>query len=157
MLPLLLQEVTVRRHWISEEAVIDLYAVAQCAPGIIMVNTAVYVGYITAGVPGSLVAVLGEITSPMILMILIATLFQRIMDFAMFQHFLAGVGAMVCVLLVNTVWTMGKKCLKDIFTVTVCIAAFLLGMLFHAPSIVLTLGAGTVSILYALLSGRWRS
>jgi chromate transporter len=157
MLPLLRKEIVVTRNWIKEEDLIDMYAVAQCAPGIIAINTATYVGYAISGIVGSLIAVLGQIASPMIVITLIAAFFQHIMDSVIFQHFLAGIGAMVCVLLSNTVWAMGKKSIKDTFTAGLCSIAFLLGLLLNIPTIALTLGSGIISVMYALASGRWRT
>ena len=155
MLPLLRQEVVERHAWVSEEEVIDMYAVAQCAPGIIAVNTSVMVGYRIAGFGGVLAAVLGQITSPMCVITIIAALFQHLTDSAVFQHALAGIGAMVCVLLSNTVWTMGKKSVRDAFTAGICILAFAAGMAFDLPIILMTLCGGAAAVLYAMLSGRW--
>lgn len=156
MLPLLRQEVTERHQWVSEEELIDMYAVAQCAPGIIAVNTSTYVGYRIAGIGGVIAAVLGQITSPMCVITIIAALFQHITESAVFQHALAGIGAMVCVLLSNTVWTVGKKSIRDGLTAGICAAAFLAGILFDLPIIVLTLCGGGISILFALVTGRWQ-
>ena len=157
MLPLLRQEIVERNHWVEEEELIDMYALAQCAPGIIAVNTSPYVGYRIAGVGGAFAAVLGQITSPMCVITIIAALFQHITDSVLFQHALAGIGAMVCVLLSNTVWTMGKKSIRDRFTVLVFIAAFAAGMLLHLPILLLTLCGGAAGIAFAGMTGRWRA
>ncbi|MDR3767530.1 MAG: chromate transporter [Butyricicoccus sp.] len=156
MLPLLRQEAIDRYHWVTEEELIDMYAVAQCTPGIIAVNTSVYVGYRVAGIGGVFAAVLGQVTSPMCVMTILAMLFHNHMDTGTFQHALAGIGAMVCVLLTNTVWTMGKKCIRDRFTAILGVCAFALGMAFDLPILLLTLCGGTVAVLYAALTGRWR-
>lgn len=109
MLPLLRQEVIERHAWVTEEELIDMYAVAQCAPGIIAVNTSAMVSYHIVGSGGVLAAVLGQITSPMCVITIIAALFRHLTDSAAFQHALAGIDVIICVLLTNTVWTMGKR------------------------------------------------
>ena len=157
MLPLLRQEAIDRYHWVTEEELIDMYAVAQCTPGIIAVNTSVYVGYRVAGIGGVLAAVLGQVTSPMCVMTILAMLFHNHLDTGAFQHALAGIGAMVCVFLTNTVWTMGKKCIRDRFTAILGMAAFVLGMVLDLPILLLTLGGGIVAVLYAALTGRWHT
>lgn len=157
MLPILHQEVTVRRGWTSEEELIDIYAVAQCAPGIIAVNTATYVGCHVAGPTGGIAAVLGLVTSPIALMTLAMLTFRGASGSPLFQHALNGVGAMVCVLLTNTVWTMARKSIKDRLTAAICVAALLLAIAFDLPILVLTLGGGTLGLLYGALTGRWRS
>lgn len=156
MLPLLTQEVVERHRWVSGEEVIDMYAVAQCAPGIIAVNTSVYVGYRIAGPGGAIAAVLGQITSPMCVITCIAMLFNHLMDSAAVGHVLAGIGAMVCALLTNTVWTMGKKSIRDRFTAGVCAAAFVIGWVLDVPILLLTLGGGAAAVLCGLCTGRWR-
>lgn len=156
MLPLLTQEVVQRYGWVREEEVIDMYAVAQCAPGIIAVNTSVYVGYRIAGPGGALAALLGQITSPMCVITCIAMLFTHLMDSAAVGHVLAGIGAMVCALLINTVWTMGKKSIRDRFTAVICAAAFVIGWALDVPILLLTLGGGLIAVLSGLLTGRWR-
>lgn len=147
MLPLLQHEVVERYGWATEEELIDMYAVAQCAPGIIAVNTAVYVGSHVAGVPGSLAAVLGQITSPICLISCIAFAFQHLTEQPLFQHALAGIRAMVCVLLCNTAWRMGQKSLVDIPTVMLCAAGVILSLLLHVPLIAVMLGAGLLGLL----------
>ncbi len=155
MLPLLRQEAVERYAWVTEEELIDMYAVAQCAPGIIAVNTSVMAGYRIAGFGGVLAAVLGQITSPMCVITIIAALFWHLTDSAAFQHALAGIGAMVCVLLTNTVWTMGKKSIRDAFTAVICILAFAADMAFNLPIILPTLCGGSIAVIYAMLTGRW--
>lgn len=147
MLPLLQHEVVERYGWATEEQLIDMYAVAQCAPGIIAVNTAVYVGNHVAGVRGSLMAVLGQVTSPMCLLTCIAFAFQHLTEQPLFQHALAGIRAMVCVLLCNTAWRMGKKSLIDLPTTIICAAGVMLSLLLHVPLIAVVFGAGLLGLL----------
>lgn len=90
MLPLLRQEVVERQTWIAEEELIHIYALVQCAQGIIAVNTAVYVGYRVAGIGGVFAAVLGQITSPICVMTVITALCQQVTNSDVFQHALSG-------------------------------------------------------------------
>ena len=147
MLPLMQHEIVERHGWATEEELIDMYAVAQCAPGIIAINTATHVGNHVAGIRGSIAAVLGEITSPMCLITCIALLFQHLTDEPMFQHALAGIRAMICALLCHTAWTMGKKSLVDRLTAALCILSLALSWFAGVPLIVLTLGAGVVGVV----------
>ena len=61
-------------HWIEEDEMLDLVAIAQSSPGAIAVNGAIIVGYKLAGIPGMLVSVIGAIIPPMV--ILSCVLFQ---------------------------------------------------------------------------------
>lgn len=157
LLPLLQHEVTERRAWLTEEEVIDLYALAQCAPGIIAVNTAVYVGYHISRLGGVLAAVLGLITSPMCLMTLVTALFRHLTESAVFQHMLAGIGVMVCVLLSNTVCAMAKKSILDAFTLSIGVAALVAKLFFSVSTVALILGAGGLAMIAAYFTGRWHT
>ena len=148
MLPLMQHEVVERHHWSTEEELIDMYAIAQCAPGIIAINSATYVGHHVAGVLGSIAAVLGEITSPMLVITCIAAVFQHFTDVPVFQHALSGMQIGVCALLCHTVWRMGKKSIVDHFTILLGVVSFLMALIFQIPLIVLTLGAGLLGVAF---------
>lgn len=147
MLPLLLREVTEKKKWLGEQKTIDLYAVAQSAPGIVAVNVSVVVGHDLAGVAGSIFALLGQITSPMLVMIFIENLLERALGSVYGAFALVGMQVMVCALLTNTVINMAKKNIVDKWTVAIAGVVFIAIFFFHAPTIVLTLSAGAAGIL----------
>ena len=62
MLPILEREVVQNKHWATEEELVDYFAIGQCTPGIIAVNTSVFIGYRQRGVPGGIAAALGVVT-----------------------------------------------------------------------------------------------
>ena len=62
MLPILQREVVEKKGWVTEEEVTDYFAIGQCTPGIIAVNTSVFIGYRQRGVPGGIAAALGVVT-----------------------------------------------------------------------------------------------
>ena len=53
MLPMIQKEVIEKYHWATEDEVMDYYAIGQCTPGVIAVNTSTFIGYYQAGVPGA--------------------------------------------------------------------------------------------------------
>ena len=146
MLPLLLREVNERKAWLGEQKTINLYATAQSAPGIVAVNTSVVVGHDLAGIPGSICALLGQITSPMLVMLLVENLLEWVAESGYGASALVGMRAMVCALLTNTVIDMAKKNIVDRWTAAIAAVVFLAIFLFHAPTIALTLSAGAAGI-----------
>ena len=62
MLPILQKEVVEQKHWATEEELMDYYAIGQCTPGIIAINTATFIGYKIKGLPGAIVATLGAVS-----------------------------------------------------------------------------------------------
>ena len=72
MLPMLQKEVVNGRHWATDEELMDYYAIGQCTPGIIAVNTATFVGYKNRGIPGAIAATLGVIAPSLVIIMIIA-------------------------------------------------------------------------------------
>lgn len=129
MLPMLKYELVQKRNWITEESLLDCYAIGQCTPGIIAVNTATFVGYKRKGVTGGIVATLGMVT-PSIVIITAAALFLEVLiNHPITQHALMGIRGVVCALMLNTVLTLAKKSLVSPVCIAICAAAFLLALL----------------------------
>lgn len=153
MLPMLEYELVNKRNWVEEDELLDCYAIGQCTPGIIAVNTATFVGYKKRGVIGGIVSTLGMV-SPSILIITIVALFlKNFMDNIWFQHAMTGVGGVVCALMLNTVLNLGKKSLKDVLSWIICCVIFLLAMFTPVPTIILVLAAAAVGIVADLIRG----
>lgn len=90
MLPMLQKEVVEKRGWASEEELMDYYAIGQCTPGIIAVNTATFVGQKTAGIAGGIIATLGVVFPSLIIITIIAAFIQNFSDLAIVQNAFAG-------------------------------------------------------------------
>lgn len=151
MLPLLEKEVVSNKHWATYDELVDYYAIGQCTPGIIAVNTATFVGYSQKKVPGAIVATAGIVCPSLIIILLIASLMTSFADQPIVQHALAGIRIAVCVLIAQAVLRLFKKGVKDIFGV-ILFAVVLLATYFNlipvAGAVVLAAVAG---ILYCVI------
>lgn len=151
MLPLLEKEVVSNKHWATYDELVDYYAIGQCTPGIIAVNTATFVGYSQKKVPGAIVATAGIVCPSLIIILLIASLMTSFADQPIVQHALAGIRIAVCVLIAQAVLRLFKKGVKDIFGV-ILFAVVLLATYFNlipvAGAVVLAAAAG---ILYCVI------
>lgn len=153
MLPMLKYELVQKRNWITEESLLDCYAIGQCTPGIIAVNTATFVGYKRKGVTGGIVATLGMVT-PSIVIITAAALFLEVLiNHPITQHALMGIRGVVCALMLNTVLTLAKKSLVSPVCIAICAAAFLLALLTELPTILLIALAGLAGVINDRLTG----
>ena len=103
MLPALQREVVEKRGWATEEEVMDWYAIGQCTPGVIAINTATFVGGKQHGVIGGIAATLGMVFPSLVIITLIAKLISNFADLAVVQNAFAGIRACVCVLIFNAV------------------------------------------------------
>ncbi len=140
IIPLMRKKFVEELHWIEEQEMIDLTAIAQSSPGAIAVNASILVGYHVAGVIGALVTVLGTVLPPLMIISVISFFYTAfrdnvIVDMAM-TGMLAGVAAVIC----DVVITMGKSVFqkKRILPVAVLAASFT-AVRFWAVNIILVI------------------
>lgn len=124
MLPALQREVVDKRKWASDEEVMDWYAIGQCTPGVIAVNTATFVGQKQAGVIGGIFATLGVVFPSLVIITIIAAFIQNFAHLAAVQKAFAGIRVCVCVLILNAVVKLWKKSVVDWKTFVIFIAVF---------------------------------
>lgn len=147
MLPLLTREIVEKRKWAKEEELLDYYAVGQCTPGIIAVNTATFIGYYQAGVLGGIFATIGMVTPSIIIIITVAAVLQQFMEYQIVASALMGIRAVVCALLSHTVITLAKKSLVDIVTVVLFVVGLILSFVFDVTPILIVLVGGITGIV----------
>ena len=80
MLPILQREVVENKNWATDEELTDYFAIGQCTPGIIAVNTATFIGQKRRGIPGGIVATLGLITPSIVIILIVANLLKAFRD-----------------------------------------------------------------------------
>lgn len=153
MLPMLKYELVEQKKWIDEDTLLECYAIGQCTPGIIAVNTATFVGYRRKGVAGGIFSTLGMISPSLLIITVIAMVLQNFMDYSVVQHGLVGIRGAVCALMVNTVINLGRKSLNKIVTWVLCICMFLVAVLTDIPTIVLVVIAAAAGIIYNKFPG----
>ncbi len=147
MLPLLTREIVEKRKWATEEQLLDYYAVGQCTPGIIAVNTATFIGYYQAGVLGGIIATVGMVTPSIIIIVAVAALLQQFMEYEIVASALMGIRAVVCALLAHTVITLSKKSLVDVVTVVLFILGLVLCFVFDITPIIIVIIGGILGVV----------
>ena len=113
MLPILQREVVDSKHWATEEELVDYYAIGQCTPGIIAVNTVTFIGQKKGGVPGGIVATLGLVFPSLVIISILAGLITNFSHLAWVKNAFAGIQVCVCVLIFNAVVKLLKKSVVD--------------------------------------------
>jgi len=126
IIPLMRKKFVEELHWIEEQEMMDLTAIAQSSPGAIAVNASILVGYHVAGIPGALITILGTVLPPLMIISVISLFYKAfrdniIVNMAM-SGMLAGVAAVIC----DVVLTMGKAVLgqKRLFPIAVLLLSF---------------------------------
>lgn len=151
MLPMLQKEVVDARHWATEDEIMDYYAIGQCTPGIIAVNTATFVGYKVKGIAGGIFATLGLVSPSIVIITIIAAFLKNFAQYAVVKNAFAGIRICVVVLIIQAVIKLGKKSVKDLWTALIFSLVVILGMFTPIATYLYVLGAGVLGILFSQL------
>lgn len=129
MLPILQREVVEKKGWAADEELTDYFAVGQCTPGIIAVNTATFIGYKYKGIPGGVLATLGVVFPSLVIITAIAAFLSNFASIPVVQHALAGINAAVVALIASSVLKLGKSTLKNGAAIAIFLCVLALAVL----------------------------
>lgn len=113
MLPLLEEELVVRRQWLNREQLMDYYTIGQSTPGIIAVNVATFTGYTKAGIKGALVATLALVLAPMCVILCLANVLTYYMENPYVMRAFTGIRIVVIALIAEAVCRLWKAAVKN--------------------------------------------
>lgn len=151
MLPMLQKEVVEKRGWATNEELMDYYAIGQCTPGIIAVNTATFIGNKTRGIIGGIAATLGVVFPSLVIITIIAAFISNFADLAVVKNAFAGIRVCVFVLILNAVVKLGKSSIKDAVTLGIFLVVLIGSLLLDVSPIVFVLIAAAAGIAAQLL------
>ncbi|MCD7843429.1 MAG: chromate transporter [Clostridiales bacterium] len=146
MLPILQREVVNKHHWATDEELADYYAIGQCTPGIIAVNTATFIGAKQKGALGGIVATLGLVFPSIVIITVIAAFLQNFADLPAVAHAFAGIRACVCVLILNAVLKLRKSSVIDGPTAVIFAVTFVLSALWGISPAIIVILCGVVGL-----------
>ena len=147
MLPMMQKELVEKRKWTTNDELLDYFAIGQCTPGVIAVNTATFVGYQTKGLIGAVFATLGVITPSIIIISCIAAFISNFQELEIVQHAFGGIRAAVVALILSAVIKVSKKSIVDIFTVLIFIAVALLSLFTDLSPVIFVVAAALCGII----------
>ena len=151
MLPMLQREVVEKRGWATEEELMDYYAIGQCTPGIIAVNTATFIGSKVRGVIGGITATLGVVFPSLVIISVIAAFISNFADLAAVKDAFAGLRVRVLVLILNAVVKLGKASVKDAVTLCIFLAVLAASVLLDLSPIIFVVCAAIAGIAAKVL------
>lgn len=147
MLPMMQKELVEKKKWTTSDELLDYFAIGQCTPGVIAVNTATFVGYQTKGLIGAVFATLGVITPSIIIIACIAAFISNFQELEIVQHAFGGIRAAVVALILSAVIKVSKKSIVDIFTVLIFIAVALLSLFTDLSPVIFVVAAAVCGII----------
>lgn len=154
MIPILEREIVDNKGWATSEELMDYYAVGQCTPGIIAVNTATFIGHKIKGKLGGIFATLGVVFPSVLIICIIAGLLTNFADIPAVQSAFAGIRVCVCVLIFNAVVKLWKSAVKDKGALLLCLAVFVCSVFFNISPIIFVILCACAGILFTKLEVR---
>lgn len=153
MLPILERELVENKHWTTEEDLADYFAIGQCTPGIIAVNTATFVGQKTAGTLGGIFATLGLVFPSFIIITALGSIISLYDDLPEVKNAFAGIRVCVSVLIFNAVIKLWKKAVIDAETLGIFIALLASQLLTNFSPVFFILASAILGIIIKRRSG----
>lgn len=154
MLPVLQSEIVDKRGWLSESELADSYALAQCQPGMIFVNTAVLIVRPRFGPLAAVVAGLAVVFPSLVIIIIVAALLYNYAHLDAVQHAFAGIRVAVAATVAHSAWRLIRAGVRDWLTGLLCAAAFVLLLLDLVGTIPLVIAAAILGLVLQTWSSR---
>ena len=154
MLPILEREIVKNRSWATEEELMDYFAIGQCTPGVIAVNTATFIGQKRKGISGGIAATLGVVFPSLIIISLLAGVIEAFSHIAWVQHAFGGIRICVCVLICNAVVKLLKKAVIDWKTLIIFLLVAVGSTFTDLSPVIFVLVAAALGILIKVIEGR---
>jgi len=148
MLPIVEHEVCDKKKWVTEDELMDYYAIAQSTPGIIAVNVATFCGKKIAGTMGAILATIGVVTPSIIIITAIAKFIDIINQINWVRKALMGINVAVAANLTYTAYNFTKRSVKNVGGAILYLLAFVLIFFFKVRSVWIVLSAMSIGIVY---------
>ncbi len=154
MIPLIQKEVTENHKWLSDEDILNIVAIAESTPGPIAINSATFVGYMTCGVLGSVLATLGVVLPAFVVISLISLLLRNINDIQAVQYAFMGIRAGVLALVIKALISMYKQCPKNLVAYIIAGLAFAVTLLTDVSILYVIIGCAVIGLATSMMMKR---
>lgn len=153
MLPIIQRYVVEGKKWATEEEVMDFYAVGQCLPGIIAINTAAFIGHKIKGKPGEIAASFGVAFPSFVIIVIIAAFIRNFIEYEVVQNAFYGIRIAVVALVVQAIMKMWKKGMKDVWCYLLFAVAFALSLI-GVSTVLIVIGSVILGIAIMTIADR---
>ena len=154
MLPILQREIVDNKGWATEQELMDYFAIGQCTPGVIAVNTATFIGQKLTGLAGGITATLGVVFPSVVIISALAGVIEAFSHIQWVQNAFGGIRVCVCVLILNAVVKLFKKAVVDLPTLAIFQVVVLGSTLTPLSPVVFVLVAAAVGIALKVMGGK---
>lgn len=154
MLPILQREVVDNKGWATEEELMDYFAIGQCTPGVIAVNTATFIGQKNKGILGGIVTTMGVVFPSLVIISLLAGVIEAFSHIVWVQNAFGGIRVCVCVLILNAVVKLYKKAVMDVPTCIIFLLVAVGSTLLSVSPVIFVLIAAVAGIVLKVMGGK---
>lgn len=147
MLTLLEDEVVRRRAWLTHEEVLDLYAIGQTTPGVIMVNVATFIGFKQARYVGALIATAAVVAPSLLIVSILVLLLRNFSDNLLVQKALAGINISIAAMLCAAVVRLWQQSVRGSLGALILGASFIGVQLLGLSAVVVLPAAALIGLL----------
>ena len=150
MMPIMQRELIEKRGWLTDEELIDYFAIGQSTPGIIAVNVATFVGYKRLGVLGGIIGTLGVVTPSWVIIMILAGAISSVDKYPVAQKALKGINVAVAALLTSVIVKFSKKTIKSVWNAVLMLTAFVLIYFFKVQSVWIIIASLVIGCLITM-------
>lgn len=154
MIPLIQREITEKKKWISDKDILDIVSIAESTPGPIAINSATFVGYKIAGVPGAFLATLGVVLPSFVIILAVSFVLAKFQTFKTVQYAFNGIRAGVLALIIKALASMYKQCPKSAISYIIAAAAFVAVAFLSCNVLIVIASCAVVGLAYSLIMTR---
>lgn len=154
MIPLIQKEVVEQKHWICDEDILEIVAIAESTPGSIAVNASTFVGYRVAGFWGAFFSTLGMIIPSFTIILAISYVLREFQNLRPVRYAFTGIRTGVLVLILRALFLMYQQAQKNAASYFLMAAAFLLTAVLHVNVLLVMTGCALCGIIFASMEKR---
>lgn len=151
MLPFMEEEFVINRGWISQQEIVEIFAVSQSVPGAIALNTSTFIGYRVAGIPGAILASVGVSIPQFFIISSLSILYLQYQSNSYVNAAFAGISACVVALILSAVLKITQSAVHDIFGLIIAASGFIAITVFRLHAIMCLLIAGIIGWAWTLV------
>ncbi len=148
------KEYVEKKHWITDEELLDFTSVGRSTPGLMIGNASVLFGYQAAGIPGAIAALLGITLPPFIIMIGVTFLYSMMKDNPYVARAMVGVRAAVVPIIFSALLKLFKSGMKDLFCYGVALCALALCLFSGLSNVLIVLLGAAAGLIYMEVKNR---
>jgi len=141
------KEVVEVKKWVDKEKIVDIFAVAQSLPGAIALNSSAFIGYSIAGIRGAIAALVGNLTSPVIIVLILSIVYGQIKDYPSVSSAFTGIYPVIIALVLYAGYKIGKTAVKDAAGVIIMLCALYLALFAGVSPIPLIISGAAAGII----------